>query len=85
MHDPRQALAAAIRDYTQWAQGQPGSQQLLEELSAMRVQVESGASPVSQGPGSVPTQGPGSSGQRDGEQESSLQDRALTMLRVGVQ
>lgn len=82
MHDPREALAAAIRDYSQWAHGQPGSQQLLEELSALRVQIENEPSPVSQGPGSVPTQKPGGAGQREAP-EPSIKERALAMIQIG--
>lgn len=76
--DPREALAAAIRDYAQWAHGQPGSQQLLEQLSELRVEIEGQPSPVSQGPGSIPTQKPGGSGQRDPSE--SPKQAALAMM-----
>jgi hypothetical protein len=63
--DPRANLAAAIRDYSQWAHGRSGQEPLLERLEEIRRDVEQAPSPVSQGPGSVPSWKPGSGGQRE--------------------
>ena len=62
--DPRANLAAAIRDYVMWAQHQSGQQELVAALEEVRRDVEAAPQPVPQGPGVVPEQRPGGTGER---------------------
>lgn len=64
MHDPRAALDAAIRDYLQWAGDRPGSQHVTSRLQELQTDIQNLPSPVSQGPGVIPTQKPGGSFER---------------------
>lgn len=61
----KEDLLAAIRDYAAAARHIPSAQRIIEQANALADEVSNVPDPVSQGEGSVPAQGNGSSGQRE--------------------
>lgn len=80
MHDPREALMAAIRDYADAMQHTPSARVLIEQLQEIEQDISGLPTPVSQGPGSVPTLKPGGSGERD-EVPQSVKELAVSALQ----
>lgn len=80
----KERLVAAIRDYQNAAQHIGSAKNMLQALEAVRADVEAAPNPVSQGVGSMPTQRPGASGQREEIEESPGQRAAAAAVHVHV-